>query len=309
MTSFVNKFKIPTLLGLAVIILGIAVGVFLVLREQSFLSLASPSLTPQNITLSNIDESSITISWQTSTSTTSFITFGQNSFDDTTTLDDRDTNTPKPHLTHYVTLKNLQPKTTYQFKIISGKFSSDTIKFETAALPSTQNGFRPVIGSILDGDKPLDDGVVYLSIPQTIPQSALVKNLGNFLIPISLIRKSDLSDVYQLTEDNMAKLTVISDKGQASALFKLSSAGQLLPPIKLGQNVDLTNPEVSPSPTPTAQELNKYDLNGDRFINANDHAIILQNFGKSPKNRKADLNSDGVVDQKDLDLIQKFINQ
>lgn len=309
MILFLNKFKIPTLVGLSIIITGIVAGVFIILRGQTFLSQASPNLAPQNVTLTNIDEQSLTISWQTSEALASFVTFGQGSPSEQTALDDRDAITPKPRLIHYVTIKNLQPKTTYLLKIVSGKFSSDTIKFTTANSPSTQNGFPPVIGSVLDGNKPLEDGVVYLSISQAIPQSALVKNLGNFLIPLSFIRKDDLSDTYQLSDSDMAKLTVISDKGQTTALFKLKSSGQVLPPIKLGQNVDLTNPEVSPSPTPTTQELNKYDLNEDGQINANDHAIVLQNFGKSPKNKKADLDGDGEVTKKDLDLIAKKINQ
>lgn len=309
MISYINKFKIPTLLGLTIIIAGTIAGVYFGVKDQSLLSLASPNLTPQNITFTNIEDHTVTVSWQTLQPTTSFITFGKTSVKEQSALDERDGNTPKIHRLHYVTIKNLQPQTTYQLKIISGKTVSQTLNFTTSLPSSNQNGFGPVIGTIADGDNPLDQGIVYLSISGAITQSALVKNLGNFLIPISFMRKSDLSDIYKPSEDDIAKLTVISDKGQASALFKLKSSGQPLPPIKLGQNIDLVNPEISPSPTPTAQELNKYDLNEDGFINANDHAIILQNFGKSPKNKKADLNGDGVVDQKDLDLMAKQINQ
>jgi len=37
MKNFLNKFRIPTLLGLAFITSGIVAGVFLTLREQSFI--------------------------------------------------------------------------------------------------------------------------------------------------------------------------------------------------------------------------------------------------------------------------------
>lgn len=307
MISFFNKFKIPTLLGLGVIILGIGVGIYLILQEQELITKATPDVTPQNITLTNIEDRTLTISWQTTTAVASFISYGQNSPDEQTALDERDATSPKPHTTHYVTVKNLQPKTSYQFKIISGKLTSDTFKGTTAAFSANQNGFSPVIGSILDNDKPVEEGLAYLSISGAVVQSALVKSLGNFLIPLSFIRKQDLSDIFQLTEDDIVKLTVIAEKGTVSAVFKLNSSGLILPPLKLGQNVDLTN---------ILEELKKFDLNKDGLINAADHAIILQNFGPpreasagASKNPQADLNSDGVVNQKDLDLMAKKINK
>ncbi len=297
MNNFFNRLKIPTLLGISVITLGIVAGVFLTLRGQSFISKASPDKLPQNITLSNISDDSITISWQTSAPITSFVTLGINSPDDQTVLDDRDTN-PKPHLVHYVTIKNLLPKTTYQYKVISGKISSETLRFTTASPISSQIGFRPIIGSVLNENKPLDEGVVYLSIADAGTESSLVKDSGNFIIPISQIRKADLSDSFPLSKDTTAKLTIVSGSGEASALFRLKDSEAGLPSINLGDNLDLTT-----VPTP------QYDLNEDGKINATDNAILLQNFGKNPTNKKTDLNSDGVVDQKDLDLMSKQINQ
>lgn len=298
MTHFINKFKIPTLLGLGVILTGIGVGVFLVLREQTFISSASPDTKPQDTTFSNISDDSVSLSWQTTAEVASFVTFGQANPDEKTALDDSDLNTPKPHKIHYVSLKNLSSKTVYQLKIISGKKPSDVLTFQTASAPTTQTGFTPVIGSVLDGDVPISEGVVYLSIAGATIQSSPIKSSGTFLIPISQIRKSDLSDTYSLAEGMVGKLTIVSDKGKAQVLFGLKLSSNTLPPIRLGENVDLTiaKPVI-------------FDLNGDGLVNAADNAIILQNFGKNPKNKKADLNSDSAVDQKDLDLMSKQINQ
>ena len=294
------KFKIPTILGLGIIFLGIAAGVYLVLHEQTFLSQAVPNLTPQDITFTNITEDSVVVSWQTQTPAVSFISFGQNNLQEQTNLDDRDTNTPKPHLTHYTTLKNLLPQTSYQFKITSGKKLTDILKFKTAQPPTTQTGFTPVIGSVLDGDTALSDGIAYLSISGANTQSSLIKLNGNFLIPISQIRKEDLSDIFPIAEETIAKLTILSDKGKATALFKLRPSSQPLPPLILGQDVDFT---------PSAEELTSYDLNSDGKINAADNAIILDVISKKTTNKKADLNKDGRVDQKDLNLMAKQINK
>ncbi len=306
MKNITNRFRIPTLLGLAVIIVGIVTGVLLNLKQQTFISKAAPDLIPQNIILSNLTDTSVTISWQTPSQATSFIRFGQADFSEQTALDDRDSKSPQLHWVHYVTLENLLPKTTYQYKIISGKISSETLTFTTSTPLSSQTGFQPVIGSVLDNNAPLDDALVYLSIADATTQSALTKNSGNFLIPISQIRKSDLSDVYPLTEETVAKLTILSEKGQATVLLKLKNLTSELPPIILGENLDLTNPVDNTN----------YDLNGDGKINSTDMAIILQNFGTKPKNeqsstifKKADLNKDGAVDQKDVDLMLEKIKK
>lgn len=304
MRDFLNKFKIPTLLGLSVIAFGIFGGVFLNLREQTIISKASPDVTPKNITLSNIGDDSVTISWQTSTPVASFVKFGQANSDERVILDDRDTKNPQPYTIHYVTIKNLLPKTTYQYKVVSNKIQSDILKFTTAVPLSAQTGFQPIIGSVLDNNTPVEEAIIYLSIADSVIQSALTKTEGNFLIPISQIRKADLSDTYPLTEDTIAKLTILSEKGEATLLFKLGNFDKELPPITLGENLDFTT---------SSYDLDKYDLNGDGKINAADNATVLQNFGPPTagglKNKRTDLNKDGIVDQEDLDLMSKQINQ
>ncbi|MBI2196229.1 fibronectin type III domain-containing protein [Candidatus Daviesbacteria bacterium] len=306
MQEFINKFKIPTLLGLGIIFLGLVSGVYLVLREQTFLSQAAPNFTPQNITVANIAEDSVAISWQTNSPAASFLTFGQNSPTGQTVLDDRDGNPPaggpKPRSIHYVTLKNLLPQTNYQFKITSGKITSDTQKFETATPLTSQTGFTPVIGSILDGNIPLENGVIYLILPEATIQSSTVKTGGNFLIPLSQVRKADLSSTYQLTEGAIAKLIIRSDKEETTVTFKLKANSTPLPPIKLGQNIDLTMLEETPE---QAETFNQYDLNEDGITNTTDYTTLLQNLGQNPKNKKADINGDGIVDQKDLSLMSQ----
>lgn len=309
--------SMPTLLGLSVILLGIIGGVFLILSQnQTLISKASPDQMPKNITLTNIEGESISISWQTSTPTPGFVTFGISSPDEKTALDDRDS-TPTPtsqgqapltaRVTHHVTLKNLAPSTSYKLKIFSGKNPyQEIINFTTASLKNEQNGFKPVIGSVLNGDNPVTEGIVYLNISKATTSSAITREFGNFIIPISTLRSDDLKDILTPQEDMIIKLTVISDQGEGTALARINDSDIPLV-LRIGQNLDLT--KVSQSPTPTIFELQIYDLDNNKSINAADHSIVLQNFGKNPKEKKADINKDGVVDQKDLDLISQKLNQ
>lgn len=311
MIDFINKFKIPTILGLSIIFLGLFSGLYLVLKEQIFLSQAAPDLTAQNITVSNLTDEEATISWQTSSATPSFITFGQSNPSEQTTLDDRDTTNPKAHFIHYVTLKNLLPQTHYQFKIISGKVISSVGEFDTAKPLANKSALTPIIGSALSNDAPLTEGIAYLIINGATTQTALIKTGGNFLIPLSYLRKSDLSDIYSLTENVNAKITIISDKGSASIVTKLTANTPPLPSIKLGQNVDLTTIEETPKPQLGTKGLGKYDPNDDNTINATDYVIVSSCFDKplttalppSIPCAKADINGDKKIDQQDLDLI------
>ncbi len=305
MKEFISKSKIPTLLGLSIIFFGLVGGVYLVLREQTFLSQAAPNFTPQNVTITNIADNSVVISWQTNSVAPSFITFGQNSPSGQTASDDRDEAAPKPRLTHYVTLKNLLPKTGYQFKITSGKLTSDVQRFETATPLTSQTGFTPIIGSVLDGNTPLEEGVAFLFLPEATVQSSVIK-AGNFLIPLTQIRRADLTDAYQLTEGMIVKLTVKSVKGEANLEFMLRADSSPLPPLKLGESVDLT---IQAPSSPASPDPSRYDLNGDGIINTTDYTTLLQNLGENPKNERADINGDGVVNQQDRDLMSQKLKE
>lgn len=304
MKDLLNKFKIPTVLGLAVIVVGLVSGVYLIFREQIFLSRAAPNITPLNVIFSNQTGDSVTVSWQTVSPAASFVTYGQNNPSEQISLDDRDseqqTSTPTPRQIHYTTIKKLLPKTKYLLKIVSGKFSSEVYNFETSAPLAESGEFTPVIGSVQQAGMPVEDGVVYLSLSDAAVQSAPVKK-GNFLIPVSQIAKADFSGTFTPKEEPLAKLTIRSPEGESSAQFILEPNLPPLAPIALGQNIDFTS--QTKEPEVTEAELDSFDLNSDGIINAADNAIILDNFGKKPKDPRSDLNSDGKIDQIDLDLM------
>ncbi len=281
-------FKIPTLLGLSIIIIGLVAGLSLVFKNQTFLTKAGPNITPSNITTSNIENSTVTISWQTDTETIGFVTFGKNSPTEQTATDDRDSSTPQKYKTHHVTLKNLNPQTTYLFIIGGGK---KNYSFSTAPSTNSTNNLKPIIGTISDNGKPLNSGIVYLTTQDAIVQSTIIKNLGNFIIPINNVRTLDLSSVAKFLPETVFKLIILGENEKSTTvIFKLSDTENQLGPLILGQNLDLTT-EVQKS------IFSKFDLNYDGLINSSDYAIILKN--------KVDLNGDGVFNQKDLDLIQK----
>lgn len=307
MRNIFSKFRIPTLLGIGIVLTGIITGVFMVLKDQPFslISEASPDVAIPKPNISNITNFQATISFETSIEIKSFLTYGINSPGEQTILDDQDEKKPLAHKIHYFTIGNLAQETSYKYKITAGKNTYEG-SFKTAKAETLQNGFNPIIGSVLAEDKIISEGAAYLSVAGAITQSAMVKN-GNFLIPVSFMRKDDLSDTFVPLDLTKAKLTIISDLGEANILFLLKNLDNSLPPIYIGENLDLT--DINPPPPTALSNLERFDLNSDGQINSADNATVLKNFGKNPKDKKADLNSDGVVNQEDLDLMAKQINQ
>lgn len=298
--NILTNLRIPTLLGLTLIIAGLSGGVYLILHQQTLQTKASPSLNPQNIEVTNIEENSFSVSWQTLQNSLGFLMVNINGSDQTF-LDDQDLTSPKARLFHHVTVKNLTPETSYSYVIVSGKNKTSPAKITTAspAGAGSPNPHPPVIGQAR-----LPDGLAFLEVRGAIKQSTPIKEYGNFVIPLASMRKADLTDIFLPDDQTVAKITVVGENAQSSITFYLKDAQKPLPALSLNQNLDLTT-KVST----TEAKISKFDINNDGLINSSDYSIVLKNFGKNPKEKRADLNADGIVDQKDLKLMQEQINQ
>jgi hypothetical protein len=267
--SFLNKLRIPTLLGLTLILAGVGVGTFLVTQPQTIVSKASADLNPKDIKITNIGVDSATITWSTDTQSTTIINYGPGNFDQTA-IDDRD-QTPSARKLHFITVKNLQPNTSYNFKILSGKQSGESHTFQTKQ-EEISSGLRPIIGSVLDGDKFLISGIAYLEVPGQETQAALIKSFGTFLIPISQLNKEGV--------DTTATLTILTDNGtKAVATFNILSQLAIdkpIGPLRIGQTIDLTNQQNTLGVSTAPQTESKYDLNHDGKVNSQDYALAVK---------------------------------
>lgn len=288
--------KIPTLLGIGILLVGLFGGVFLVSQNQLviFQTKAVKSVEPQKITLTNLSGNSASIYWQTSEESPGFIEAGTTPSLGLTFADVRDQGAPQPHKIHFVTLSNLAPNTVYYYKIVSGSTSYPTGKpstFETPTAIKTTTT-PPLIGQVVDTNlQPIDEALISLNIPGASNLTTVTKISGNFILP--------LTDLYNLVPNTSASLIVFNEEKSSKVNLKLPYPQTTLPQIILGQDIDLTLLESSPS----SSTLVKYDLNKDGMVNALDAGMVFNDFGKKGKNISGDLNQDGVVDQKDVDLL------
>ena len=127
-----RQIKIPTLVGLLVLLVGVAAGVYFVQQSSSWLLRASPESKPKQVKLTNITDNSFVVSWITDEATTGFLRYSINNSFDQLAEDDRDqlSNKVTNFKSHHVTVKGLAPTTDYFFKIGSGKRGPITEKIQ-----------------------------------------------------------------------------------------------------------------------------------------------------------------------------------
>lgn len=293
-----NSIRIPTLLGLGVLLVGLLGGVLLVSHNQLtvFQTKATKYVEPQKITVTNLSGNSASIYWQTDEPVPGFIKAGLDSSLNLAFSDDRDQGAPKPYKLHFVVLNNLSPNTTYYYKIFSGtnSYPSQPLSFKTSEnIVNSPNS--PIIGQVVDENlQPVGEAFINLSIPGSPDLVTITKVSGNFILP--------LTNLANLSSNPQAVLTVFNGEKSSKINLTLPFTGSSLPQIILGQNLDLSSQESTSSSLLDV----KYDLNKDGLVNALDAGIVFNDFGKKGKNILGDLNQDNVVDQKDVNILSQF---
>lgn len=303
-----SEVKIPTLLGLSIMIAGLAIGVFLLNQNRLtiFQIQARQSNIPFNITVANLSSTSAAIFWQTAQPTTGFVQAGPGSSLNLTFQDERDFSRPEPHTLHFVILTNLTPQTTYSFTINSGSIThpqNNPLSFTTSqAIPPADH--PPLVGTILTTDyQPVGEALVVLEIAGAQKLATITKMAGNFILPLSELKNDQLTANFDLQRTNLSAQLTIFDSQKKSQVRIILPLPSPLPPLTLGQDLNLISAPASSSATKS------YDLNSDGVINSLDLSFLVKNLGRNPQNKQADLNHDGIVDQKDVDILNQLIPQ
>lgn len=233
--------RIPTLLGLTILITIILFATMFYLYRQDNNSKIRDSLAPLSIRYTNVTDNSFTVTWTSPQETAGSLSWGTSSNLGNHQADDRDQKNPTDRITHSATLTNLQENTNYFFKIRSGAFfyPNQPLSVKTTAKlqPTTQN---PVIGKLLDSDlKPLTDTIVFLEISGAAPLSAIPNAEGFFLIPLADLKTTDLKSTLKLPEKTTGITLIQTGLSQSRIKVNLPAKSPLTP-VLLGQDIDLT---------------------------------------------------------------------
>jgi len=240
----IKKNKIPTILGVMILVAGTFLGVFYLNMTQVFKIGASPQTTPKDIRTSNLTDNSVTINWVTDGETTDFLNWGTSSGG----LDKiaKEDSTNAKYFTHSITLSGLNASTTYFFKINSNGTSYDNNgipwKFTTGMALDANKNSMPISGSVITASgQPEPRALVYMNVNGYL-LSTLTSDTGNFVFQLGNVRTSDLR-AFAVIEPAKTLLEISINAGPdgvASAQIFPQSA-QPIPPMILGQVYDFRN--------------------------------------------------------------------
>ncbi len=198
------------LIIIILLIVGIIFSVYLVLQNTSLFSKAAPDISPKKVTISNISDSSFTVSWVTDNPTIGFVKYSEDSSLNKSAYDERGGS--QARTTHFVVLKDLKEKQNYLFKISSGDqtFGDGQTNFKTTTAPVTdQTPPVPILtfGKLKkkNGEIP-KEAIVFLKLPNSTTLSTSTSDDGNFLFTITNARKVDLSSYISAKDGDLAQI-------------------------------------------------------------------------------------------------------
>lgn len=311
--------KIPTLIGVTLIITIIASAILFFYRQGPEPA-EQPAIT--DLQAVNVFGTSATIVWQTNIPVTGAVVFGENENLDLKASDNRDRGQPHPRITHFVALNNLKPNTKYSYKIRNGssEYPVENMEFTTAAeQPSTSeisfSFLKPLKGTILNTNlNPIDESLIFLNLPGAENLATFSSTAGNFILPLKQVYTPGLEQIFTIPPDTRGTLTIKKGALQSEVKILISDTTVNLPPVSIGNNLDLTNYKPQPISVISIGTNNriKLDFNSDGKINSLDLAILR---GKTTPKKvlsleeqaSFDITSDGVVDQKDIDEFSKSL--
>lgn len=150
---------------------------------------ASVDQEPEEVVISNLSDTSATISWYTNEITSGVIQYGT----DPTQLnlsasDDRDDTSVGNYSTHYVVLRNLSPNTVYHFEIVSGSENYSDVSGSPYFFRTLSTAESPPSPSVLYGsvNPDITDGIIYAYASDGNKVSTVASVLvtsGNYAIP------------------------------------------------------------------------------------------------------------------------------
>lgn len=248
--SLWNK-KMPTLLGVLLITVGVLATSYLVNIGIIVFSGASPSDAPQNVRITNITDSSLTVTYTTPTAVIGTVSIGKTKDTFQTILDDRDEQSgiPKEYRVHSITVKNLQPNSMYIFSITSASttYLHNNSFFQTqtgpklSQAPSSQT---PLSGK-LQGPQGVNpsEALVFVTTPHGQTLSTLVKSNGIFIIPLNLFRSTDLQHAINFSPTTALQILATNALDTAQATTLISDTNPL-PTLTLGNTYDFTTSNI-----------------------------------------------------------------
>lgn len=239
--------RIPTLLAVIFLVIGVVVTSVLVQERIIVFQNAAPSDVPQNVRITNISDSAFTLTYTTDAQVIGTIALSSDKGQSQVVLDERDeqSGVPKPYYVHSITSKNLSANSSYSFKILSGATTylqgSQPFSITTPAQVTSQPSEQvPLAGKILlpDGTKPTE-ALILVTTDNGQFLSALLNAAGLYILPLNTMRTKDLSAPIQFTAQTKLQILALNQTLVSHVTTGIININPV-PPITLSQDYDFT---------------------------------------------------------------------
>jgi hypothetical protein len=254
-----NK-RIPTTFALLVLIGVIAISTVLVQKGIFYIGKAAPENQPENVSISNVTDTSFTVSFTTPGSVDGVLTMSDVSVGNSLILDDRDKKNggQGKYYSHLITAPNLKANSKYVFKLLVGaKVYSDLSYSATTAsvIPEAPPPQNPIFGKVLLPDgTPARDSIVSAKTKDSQLISAITDEKGQFIIPTNSLRTSNFNQYFILQENSSMTITALRQT-MKSTVDTTFSVAKNLPSITLQEQYSFSHQTVE-----TSTEASKLNL-------------------------------------------------
>ena len=245
-----NKIKIPTLIGIIVLVFGVTAGVLLISSKQLFKLGAQGTNPPKNVRISNITGDSFTATWTTQEESVSLLLWGS---DKTNLAKSEADEIAGAGFTHSVTVRGLTSQKVYYFIINSGgeEYDNNDIPWQVTtgaqlAQPETPN---IISGSVLTATgTPATNALIHIQVGGAGLLSTIASENGSWVVTLSSLRTTDLSSYYQISESaDIIEISAQAGPAGVSSAQIYTESAKPVPPLILGQVHDYKN--LPPSQT------------------------------------------------------------
>lgn len=252
MNSNVFSKRIPTALGLLLLVGGLITGILLVGQRQGLGTKAGPTSQPKEVKISNRASGGYTVSWITDVPVTGFIKYSDNPSNLTLPAGDiRDqiAGSTSQYVVHYVDITGLSPDKTYYFEIGSGTqtYNDAGKPYQVRTAPEITAPTEDVVsGKIVTATGANVSGaVVYVEINNAEPLATLSKTDGTWRLALSNARNKNGDFVaYSKTDETVTIFVQAGTAGTATAMTNTAMANPV-PEITLGKTHNFTTGEVA----------------------------------------------------------------
>lgn len=185
--------RIPTFFAIFILLIGVGSIVFTINQVQGFRSGASGGSIPQDVRITNIRDTSATVSYITDKPSIGIIEYSNQTgqvFESSAT---------NLSVTHYITLQNLTPSAIYNIRINSAGtfFDNNGSNWQVQTTSTGSNLTDSIVsGKVLNKENfPAKDAIVYITADVGLAASSQVSDSGNFIASLPALPDSTILQI------------------------------------------------------------------------------------------------------------------